>query len=270
MTASLAAKTARLAKLLGACASRFDIDVLSSCDSTNALLLARAENGAPSGTVIVAEHQTAGRGRRGREWISAAGDSLTFSLLWRFPKGTPIAGLSLAAGLAVAQAAAKIGAAQGDPAAPSTGIRLKWPNDILLNGKKLGGILLELVPGAAHAAVIGIGINLRLPDAMPPDIRNTSAALAMDDAAEQLLAASLIELLAALQQFAQDGFASLRAGWLALHAHQDLPVRLLSDFSAPRDGICRGADADGALLFEGADGVVERVISGEISLRSLT
>ncbi|MCM2308895.1 MAG: biotin--[acetyl-CoA-carboxylase] ligase [Sulfuritalea sp.] len=257
MPATIAAIVAKL----GNAARRFDIDVLPSCDSTNAVLLARAEAGAPSGTVVIAEEQTAGRGRRGRSWFSSPGDSLTFSLLWRFAPGTAPAGLSLAVGVAVARALQKVGA--GDTA-------LKWPNDILKQGRKLGGILVELVPGAPHAAVIGIGINLQLPSGMPDDVRAASAAIdAIDVAAADsnaLYAALLGELLATLESFGGGGFAALRAEWLARHAFQDVPVSIASDFGAPVVGVCRGVDVDGALLLD-VGGRSERILSGEVSLR---
>ena len=254
MPATIAAIAARL----GPIARRFDIDVLDSCDSTNAVLLARAEAGAPSGTVVIANEQTAGRGRRGRSWFASPGDSLTFSLLWRFPPGTAPAGLSLAVGLAVAQAMAEVGA--GDTA-------LKWPNDILRNGHKLGGILVELLPGAPHAAVVGIGLNLRLPLAMPDELRAASAALDLPDADPDALYPSLLtRLLERLEQFAAGGFAPMRGEWTARHAFQDAAVVLSADFGAPRQGICRGVDADGALLLE-SGGRIERILSGEVSLR---
>lgn len=243
---------------LGTLARRFDVDVLASCESTNAVLLTRAEAGAASGTVVVANEQTAGRGRRGRTWYAQPGDSLTFSLLWRFAPGTLPSGLSLAAGVAVARALAKVGA--HDTA-------LKWPNDILRDGRKLGGILVELVPGAPHAAVIGIGVNLCLPANLPQDLRVSTAALApVAPGEDALLAALLTELLGTLEAFAGGGFAALRDDWLARNAHADAEVQLLSDFASPRQGICRGVDVDGALLFE-ADGRIERVLVGELSLR---
>jgi BirA family biotin operon repressor/biotin-[acetyl-CoA-carboxylase] ligase len=248
---------AALQRALGPLACRFDADLLAECGSTNAELLARAEAGAASGTVVIAEQQTAGRGRQGRGWIASPGDSLTFSLLWRFAPRTSPAGLSLAVGHAVANALDKVG---------SRGTALKWPNDLLKEGKKLGGILIELVPGAPHAAVIGIGLNLRLPAGMPAELRAQSAALDSGVDPNELLAALLAELLAVLETFATQGFAALRAGWTARHAFENALVRLLSDFAPPRDGICRGVDTDGALLFE-TGGRVERVLSGEVSLR---
>ncbi|MBI5899970.1 MAG: biotin--[acetyl-CoA-carboxylase] ligase [Rhodocyclales bacterium] len=254
MPATIAAIAARL----GPAARRFDIDVLDSCDSTNAVLLARAEAGAPSGTVVVAREQTAGRGRRGRSWFASPGDSLTFSLLWRFAPGTAPAGLSLAVGLAVADAMTKVGA---------HGTALKWPNDILKDGRKLGGILVELLPGAPHAAVIGIGLNLRLAATMPNELRVASAALDLPDADPNALYALLLtRLLERLEQFATSGFAPMRDAWTVRHAYQDAPVVLSADFGAARQGICRGVDADGALLLE-SEGRVERVLSGEVSLR---
>ena len=148
----------RLSSLLGAACGRFAVDALAECDSTNSVLLQRAGQGAPSGSVVVADRQTAGRGSRGRRWESSPGASLTFSLLWRFEGGVHrLAGLSLAVGVALVRALAACGA---------PGITLKWPNDILLDEAKLGGILVEL-QGAegCSLAVIGIGINL----APPPD-----------------------------------------------------------------------------------------------------
>jgi len=268
MPATIAAIVARL----GIAARRFDIDVLSSCDSTNAVLLSRAEVGAPSGTVIIAEEQTAGRGRRGRSWFASPGDSLTFSLLWRFEPGTAPAGLSLAVGVAVLRALEKTTTGVGAGSPCGQAMALKWPNDILKDGRKLGGILVELVPGAPHAAVIGIGINLHLPAGMPDDLRAASAAIdaigtggaAVDSNA--LYAALLGELLHTLESFAGGGFAAIRPEWLARHAFQDAPVTLTSDFGPPAAGICRGVDTDGALLLE-IDGRVERVLSGEVSLR---
>jgi BirA family biotin operon repressor/biotin-[acetyl-CoA-carboxylase] ligase len=253
---------AAIAAKLGLAARRFDIDILPRCESTNSVLLNRADAGAPSGTVVLAEEQTAGRGRRGRTWFASPGDSLTFSLLWRFAPGTAPAGLSLAVGVAV-------GAAVDRFLRNSGTTTLKWPNDILLDGRKLGGILVELVPGAAHAAVIGIGINLRLPAAMPEDVRAASAAICpatgtVDE--NELLATLLSELLTILETFAAGGFAAIRPAWMARQAWRDQPVSISTDFGPATTGFCRGVDSDGALLLE-VGGRVERILSGEVSLR---
>lgn len=247
---------ASIASALGPLAVRFDVDVLPECPSTNTVLLARAERGAPAGTVVVAECQTAGRGRMGRVWISAPRDSLTFSLLWRLPAGRAPTGLSLAAGLGVAEALRGLGV---------EGIALKWPNDILLNDRKLGGMLVEMT---SSSAVIGVGLNLRLPANLPDDLRATAAALASDIGPSALLAALLTGLHHVLEEFGAHGFAGLRDRWLALNAHAGTRVRLLSEFAEAREGVCAGIDVDGALLLETASGI-ERVLTGDVSLRPL-
>ncbi len=247
---------------LGAATCRFDIDLLEECGSTNAELLARAAAGAPSGTVIVAERQTAGRGRLGREWIAASGDSLTFSLLWRFPPGTNPSGLSLSVGVAVARALEKVmrSGIQSDGAGDTV---LKWPNDVLRGGRKLGGILIEM---SNMATVIGIGVNLRLPAAMPAVVREQAAALDAATDANTLLAALLTELLPVLDGFAVAGFAALRSEWQARHAWNGKAVRVTLHDAVAVEGICAGVADDGALLLETADGV-QRILAGDVSLR---
>ena len=263
-----------IAAALDACggrACRFDVDVLAECDSTNTRLMARAEAGAPSGTVIVAGQQTAGRGRRGRVWLSAPGDTLMFSLLWRFPRATPLGGLSLVAGLAVTDALVQLG---------YTEARLKWPNDILLGTRKLAGVLTELVSGISAtgggtAAVIGIGLNRHLPAGLPDSLREQVAAL--DGVAlplpssAQLLATLLVALQTRLEVFARQGFSAMRADWCARHAFEDRPVRLFGDEGPPLEGICRGVDGEGVLLLEPPAGL-QRILSGELgpSLRPAT
>ncbi|MCE1243635.1 biotin--[acetyl-CoA-carboxylase] ligase [Oryzomicrobium sp.] len=260
---------ARLKACLGPMAGRFDVDALAECDSTNLELARRPQ--APSGTVVVADAQTAGRGRRGRTWLSRPGASLTFSLLWRFAgeAGRPerLSGLPLAVGLAVARAVETL-------AIP--GVCLKWPNDLLLelpgDGSlaKLGGILVEtsLERGGA-SAIIGIGLNL---DA-PPDPGQPAASLAMACAAAALpppdrhtvLAALLGELAGVLDTFAREGFAALRPHWEARHAYQRQRVCLTGDHSR-QEGLCLGVDDSGALTLETGAGP-ERHLVGDLSLR---
>ncbi|MDD5250159.1 MAG: biotin--[acetyl-CoA-carboxylase] ligase [Rhodocyclaceae bacterium] len=246
-----------IAAALGALAVRFDVDVLADCESTNSELMRRAEAGAPSGTVVAAERQTAGRGRMGRSWFAEPGASLTFSLLWRFAPGTWPHGLSLAVGVALAEALEKTGV---------TKLALKWPNDLLLDGRKLAGTLVELVPGSPHAAVIGIGLNLRLPRDMPEDVRALAAALDREVPRNELLARLLESLHGVLTAFADGGFVALRQRWLAHCTHIDAPVQILSEFAPPLAGHCIGVDVDGALLVETAV-CVQRILSGEVSLR---
>ena len=241
-----------IAAALGPLAAHFDVEVLAECDSTNARLQARAD--AASGTVLVAERQTAGRGRMGRTWMSDAGASLTFSLLWRLPAGASPSGLSLAVGVAVAEALRGQGV---------DGVALKWPNDILRHGKKLGGILIEL---AGSAAVVGIGLNLRLPAGLPPEVSRGATAIDRVIDRNVLLAALLASLHGVLEQFGPGGFAALRDRWQALNAYAGAPVRVIAEFAVPVEGICIGVDVDGALLLETAV-CVQRILSGDVSLR---
>jgi BirA family biotin operon repressor/biotin-[acetyl-CoA-carboxylase] ligase len=255
---------ARLHILLGEARRRFTVEVLRECSSTSTLLLERARPATPSGLLLVADRQTAGRGRRGRSWSSSAESSLTFSLLWRFAgKVAQLAGLSLAVGVAVARALEASGVSR---------IGLKWPNDILFDGGKLGGILVELESEpASMLAVIGIGLNLQLPPADTDEFLHRPAALAQALSPvpdrHQLLAQLLIELAAILDRFSAAGFGAVRAEWQAHHVWQDRPVRLLNGGLLDREGICLGADADGALLLRTAAGV-ERCLSGDLSLRA--
>lgn len=260
---------ARLQSFLGPACGRFDVDALAECESTSTLLLQRADQGAPAGTVIVADRQTAGRGSRGRSWIASPEASLTFSLLWRFPRGIErLSGLSLAVGVAVIRALEGLGA-RGDACAA-----LKWPNDILYRHGKLGGILIELQSEPESAlAVIGIGLNLRLP---PQTSGSPSFALppaALDEMFDLLperhllLGRLLAELAQVLDLFSVQGFSAVREQWMARHAWQDQAVRVLRDGRVEQQGICRGADVDGALLIETAAGVT-RCLSGDVSLRA--
>lgn len=243
---------------------RFHVEILDACASTSTLLLDRVHRGAPSGSVLACERQTAGRGRRGRSWLSTPGDSLTFSLLWRFPAGMPPPmGLSLATGVAVARALEGLGAA---------GIRLKWPNDLLADGAKLGGILVEtLADGGRHVAVIGIGLNVRLPSRIADAVEGRAGALDAlmpDVPSRNLLLADLLESLATmLGEFEQAGFAGLAEAWLSRHAHAGERVVIHAEGLAPVAGRCVGVDADGALLLETAAGV-RRIVSGDVSLRA--
>ena len=255
----------RLQLLLGVACGRFTVDALAECDSTNSVLLLRAGQGAPSGSVVVADRQTAGRGSRGRRWESSPGASLTFSLLWRFRGGVHrLAGLSLAVGVAVVRALAASGAPH---------ITLKWPNDILLDEAKLGGILVELQGEENRSlAVMGIGINLALPpdfERTPFHLPPTALAHVLQPLPErhELFARLLSELARVLDTFSYDGFAALRDEWQTYNVWQDRPVCLLREGRVVKEGVCRGADHDGALLVQTASGI-ERCLSGDLSLRS--
>jgi BirA family biotin operon repressor/biotin-[acetyl-CoA-carboxylase] ligase len=253
-----------LARALGERASRFSLDLRARCDSSNAVLGLLAEHGAAHGTVLACEVQEAGRGRRGRRWLASARGSLAFSLLWRFAPGAPPPmGLSLAVGIAVAGALEAMGAA---------GLRLKWPNDVQFEGRKLAGILVELLPGSdaqGLAAIIGIGMNLRLPPgfAAGEDFAPAELAELLQPLPDRstLLAQLLLALDGTLERYAATGFALLRDEFNARDAFRERPVRVLGD-PETLSGVCRGVAADGALLLETASGL-RRILSGDVSLR---
>ncbi len=250
---------------LGAHAGRFTLDIRDEADSTNTLLLGRAADGAPGGTVLAVEWQPGGRGRQGRAWHAGVGEALIFSLLWRFSRGAgTLSGLSLAIGVALARALAAAGA---------TGAALKWPNDVLWRGGKLCGILTELAGDALGptAAVIGIGLNVRLSAATRARVDQpvTDLEMARGTAPDRndLLARALIELGDVLEVFEREGFAPLRAEWQRVHAHQGKRVILTLPDGSRQAGRAKGVAEDGSFLLETRSGV-KRYHSGEVTLRA--
>lgn len=250
---------------LGADAGRINLEIRDVVDSTNTQLMQRAGQGAKSGSVLAAEVQSAGRGRRGRPWHSGIGSTLTFSLLWRFSQGArELAGLSLAVGLGLARALRAAGAGEA---------RLKWPNDVVMPDGKLAGILIEMqgdVLGPS-AAVIGVGINVgpdpRVRAAVDQPMADLETAAGKIVDRNVLLATLLKELVAVLDLFATRGFAPLREEWQIRHVHQDKKVSLMLPDGKKITGIARGVADDGALLLESGGGVT-RHHSGDISLRA--
>jgi BirA family biotin operon repressor/biotin-[acetyl-CoA-carboxylase] ligase len=226
-------------------------------DSTNTQLMRRSDN-APHGLVLAAEWQDAGRGRLGRQWRMRLGGALAFSLVWRFDQGmAQLSGLSLAVGVAIARVLKRLGAP----------VALKWPNDVLLGGKKLAGVLIELsgeVQGPA-SVVVGIGINV----ADPGDVGQPVAGLAeagIKIGRNQLLAELLNELAQVLARFARDGFAAFREEWLSHAAFLQQAVRITQGQHEVLEGVCLGVDASGALLIDTASGV-RAFHSGDVSVR---
>ena len=250
---------------LGRRAGHFDLEVLESVESTNTLLLQKGALGAASGSVIAAEWQAHGRGRRGREWHAGLGGALTFSLLWRFPQGAGfLSGLSLVVGVALLRALQKLGA---------TDVQLKWPNDILWRHRKLGGILIELQGDmlGPSAAVIGIGLNVNLSDSVRAKIDQAVSDLQSACGAQidrnAALAALLAELDEALALFAQSGFEPFREEWQRHHAYQEKNVTLRLADGGSEQGKVAGVAQDGSLLLQTRGGM-KRYHGGEISLRA--
>lgn len=263
--------------------TRVRLEVVDEIESTSTRLLELAAAGAASGTCLAAEWQSAGRGRRGRGWVSSVGGSLTFSLLWRFERGAGhLGGLSLAVGAAVARALATCGAQR---------VQVKWPNDVVVDFRKLAGMLVETsgeMQGPS-VAVIGVGVNYRLGERVMDRIdqpvidvahcsgaasaASSSASSAASSSAacvasrSELLASLLAELAHALDDFERRGFAGVRESWLALHAYQGRRVRVVPPREAPFEAQVIDVAPDGALVVRTDDARTLTLSSAEISLR---
>jgi BirA family biotin operon repressor/biotin-[acetyl-CoA-carboxylase] ligase len=251
---------------LGDKAEKFILEIADTLDSTNRQLSRRVVENAPHGVVLATELQTQGRGRRGRTWHAGLGSGLAFSLLWRFNQGAgALSGLSLAVGVALIRALKQAGIHDA---------ALKWPNDVLHNFRKLAGILIELQGDmlGPSAAVIGIGLNFHLNDALKDRIDQAVVdmhALTDGAARRNLLFAQLLgELAEVLEIFETQGFAALRDEWQEYHAYQGKPVQLLLPDGSRHEGEVLGVTEDGSLLVYG-NGGTQRYAAGEISLRPL-
>jgi len=238
------------------------VAVLPVIDSTNQYLLDRIGT-LQSGDACVAEYQLAGRGRRGRKWFSPFGANLYLSMYWRLEQGPAAAiGLSLVIGIVMAEVLRDLGASQ---------VRVKWPNDLYLQDRKLSGILVELTGKTGDAAhvVIGAGINMVMRQ-VDTEVLNQGW-ITLQEAGINLdrntLAARLInELRVALELFEQEGLTPYLSRWEKLDNFINRPVKLIMG-EKEIVGISRGIDAQGALLLE-QEGAIKAWMGGEISLRS--
>ena len=241
-------------------------DIHARIDSTNQYLLAQARRGVQGAQLCLAEEQTAGRGRQGRTWVSPFAANLYLSLLWPIQRpATELSGLSLVSGIAAATALQHFG---------TTELGLKWPNDIVWQGRKLGGILLELATSTTVVSyvVVGIGVNVMMgkqqaADDIDQPWVDLTTVLASHTVSRNRLAGVLIsELIRALDDFEAQGFMPFKAHWQALDTvyNRQVVLRLAQDRCIY--GVARGVDGQGALLLETVHGM-QRYAAGEVSLR---
>jgi BirA family biotin operon repressor/biotin-[acetyl-CoA-carboxylase] ligase len=240
------------------------LDVDWIVDSSNSVLL-RREGVADGAEALLVEGQSGGRGRRGREWRSPVASNLYLSVARRYAGGLArLGGLSLAAGVAVAEALRSLEVA----------VQLKWPNDLIIEGRKLGGLLVE--GGGEHAgpvrAVVGLGLNLRMPESAARGIDQpwtdlATAAPALATSRNALAAALLSWLLPALEQFDREGLAPFRERYAGFDALRDREIAVLGAGDVLQ-GVALGLADDGGLRIRPPDGVMRTVHAGEVSVRA--
>jgi len=245
------------------------VSVETVVSSTNELIKQQIHSGElkdkVSGSVIFAEAQTAGRGRRGRNWASPLGASLYLSMHWRFEQGiNATMGLSLAVGIAIAEALTELGAGE---------LGLKWPNDIYFQGRKLAGILIELEGQGTECCdiVIGTGINVSLPPQVSTKIDQPYSDLAQTGIAldrNKIAATILTHLWQVLEQFELTGFAGLVDRWATYDCFSGDAVELIIG-QRRIAGIATGVDAQGGIVLD-IEGESQTFFGGEISLRKQT
>lgn len=235
----------------------------SSLSSTNDLLKELAAQGAPEGTLVIADKQTAGKGRLGRKWLAPPGTSLLMSLLFR-PDLAPSQAqrLTMICSLAIADA---IEGLTGLP------VGLKWPNDILIRGKKAGGILTELGTTGERLdyVAVGMGLNVNLAISTLPELRGMATSLSQELARE----VSRLELLWKILEGIEIRYKSLRRGE---SPHEEWAARLINlgcevQVTTPHGvlaGLAERVDADGALILRTSDGQRKRILAGDVTLRS--
>ena len=257
--------SARIAAFAGHHAEHCQIEVVAETASTNADLLARvARRSLSAATLLVAETQTAGRGRAGRSWLTAPAAALTFSLAWPFAAPLhALVGLPLAVGVTIAETLADFGVA----------VQLKWPNDVLQGGRKLAGILIETAtaPDQQVWAVIGIGINLSIPAPLQEQIGQPAASLPAPAAQDRdLLLASLLSALAQnMRQFESHGLPAFVERWNRLHAFAGQQVLILDQGKVLHEGRALGIDQIGRLMLQPDGGASPlAIMAGDISLRA--
>jgi BirA family biotin operon repressor/biotin-[acetyl-CoA-carboxylase] ligase len=239
----------------------FELEIFPTIDSTNSYLMNRAQNNAPSGSVCFAEEQTAGKGRRGRQWISPQGQNIYGSFLWRFSSVAGLGGLSLAIGVGVIRVLRQHGFAN---------VGLKWPNDIYSDGKKLGGILIEVTShtNGSASAVIGLGLNFNLPpnlDCITQAYTNLNEVAPNVTLERNFMVAQLLnELLPIAATFEECELAAYLEEWREYDCLFGKSVSLFVG-SQQISGIVQGIDENGLLKLQRDDGSIQTFASGEVS-----
>jgi BirA family biotin operon repressor/biotin-[acetyl-CoA-carboxylase] ligase len=238
------------------------LDVHKLVASTNDIAMNKAATGIGSGYICLAEQQSAGRGRRGREWVSPLASNLYLSIVWEFHQGAAqLEGLSLATGVAVERALKRLGV---------SGVGLKWPNDVLVEGAKLSGILLEMTgdPSGRCQVVLGVGVNHRMPSVSASRI--DQAWTRLEDVRpgvgrNELASVVISELVEMLERFSVSGFSAFREHWQSLDEFKGREV-VIKTGATDVLGIARGVDEAGGLLLD-VDGRTQVMKGGELSLR---
>lgn len=241
------------------------LDTLLTTDSTNSYLLDIASDHMGKRYAVLAEKQDAGRGRRGRTWVSPFGKNIYLSLLWSFNTGLAgLEGLSLMVAIAVEKALVRLGV---------DGVELKWPNDVYLNQKKLAGILLE-VSGEYSGycqVVIGIGINLNLSEQEAEDIDQPWAQLSEHlpegTSRNEVVGVLLDELIKTIELFDKQGFEPMQNYWVERDVFYERQVNLILP-NKTKQGVVKGVTRKGQLMLQ-TDKGVEVITAGELSLRGV-
>lgn len=237
------------------------LEIFPRIDSTNSYLMARVQNDASSGCVCFAEEQTAGKGRRGRQWISPQGQNIYGSFLWRFNSAAQLTGLSLAVGVGVIRVLQQHGISN---------VGLKWPNDIYSDGKKLGGILIEVTSHSdgSASAVIGLGLNLYLPVDVEgitqayTDLKHVAPNVTLQR--NHVVAHLLNELLPIAATFEQQGLNAYLDEWRSYDCLVGKQATLFVG-SQQLQGCVQGIDENGLLRLQREDGTIQTFASGEVS-----
>ncbi|GAA5132827.1 bifunctional biotin--[acetyl-CoA-carboxylase] ligase/biotin operon repressor BirA [Thalassotalea piscium] len=259
---ALVDKTKVLAALsTKALASKVEVHCL--IDSTNNFLLRRLPDHIKQGQVCIAEHQSAGRGRRGKEWVSPFGSHVYMSMYWYLEQGMSAAmGLSVVAAIAISDAIESLYQIK---------VQLKWPNDIYINEKKLAGILIDLEGQALEPShcVIGLGVNVSMPEQASSKIDQpwtdlqTHVSTPVD---RNILIAEIIsKLTERLHEHQEHGIVKMLDQWFKLDLYLNKPVKLVAGEKVTY-GLCRGINTQGALLLE-VERQIKPVYGGEVSLR---